>query len=147
MSFRLASVMLLAGVTACAAGPEPIRWGIDTCDQCRMTLVDRRFGAELLGRRPYKFDGVDELARFLAAHPQQGAMFVTDGKTGSLIPASQAVYLSASGIKSPMGGHVMSFASRADAERYALRQGLQNYRMLNFAEALDQTTGGAHADR
>lgn len=147
MSFRLASVMLLAGVTACASGSEPIRWGVDTCDQCRMTLMDKRFGAELLGRRPYKFDGVDELARFLVVHPQQGPMFVTDGKTGSLIPASHAVYLSARGITSPMGGHVMSFASRADAERYALRLGFRNHRMLNFAEALVQTTGGGHAHR
>jgi len=134
------ALVAAAALSACSKGPEPIRWGIDMCDQCRMILGDKRFAAELVADRVYKFDGVDELARFRAAHPEKkGAMLVTDGDSGNLIPAEKAVYLSSPDLTAPMGGHVMSFASRQEALAFAVRHGVNSVRFV--ADALTAKGG------
>ena len=143
---RIAMVLAVLLVTACTKGPEPIRWGSDMCDQCRMILSDKRFGAELVAQRVYKFDGIDELARFQSAHPEtKGAAYVTDGETGNLVPAQQAVFIDAPDLKAPMGGHIISFAQRPEAQQFVARHQLHEVRWLSFTEALAQTKGGMDA--
>jgi copper chaperone NosL len=128
--------ILVMACAACAAGPEPIRWGTDTCEQCRMVLEDRRFGAELqLGGRSYKFDGVDELARYMAKHPG-GTPYAVDAATGVLLPADQAVYLGSPELRGPMGGHVVAFADRDAALRFADQAGLKTRAWPSWKEAL-----------
>lgn len=139
----IAAAVMMSSLLACSKGPEPIRWGTDTCDQCRMILCDKRFGAELVADRVYKFDGIDELAKFQAAHPEKkGAAYVSDGQSGAIIPAGEALFV-ASHLRGPMGGLVMSFAKRDDAERFVAQYGLREARFLSFKEALAQ--GGDHA--
>jgi len=143
---RLAIALSILMLTACTKGPEPIRWGTDMCDQCRMILSDKRFGAELAAERVYKFDGVDELSRFQAAHADiKGAAYVTDGETGNLVPAQQAVFIASPDLKSPMGGRVISFARHQEAERFVTQHQLHDVRWLTFAEALAQKEGGPDA--
>lgn len=133
---RALVVALLLG--ACAQGPEPIRWGVDACEQCRMILSDRRFGAEFVSNkgRIYKFDDVEELGRYLEAHPQAGQAYVTDGESGNLVPAETAAFILAEAIQSPMGSHVMSFADRTAADRYAQAKDLKGARPLSYEEAI-----------
>lgn len=122
----------------CAQGAEPIRWGTDTCDQCRMVLADRRFGAEFVSRkgRVFKFDDAEELGRYLKAHPMTGTAYVTDGESGNLVPAEASVFLKADAIRSPMGSHLMTFQGRAEAEAYANRQGWKPFTLLTYQEAI-----------
>lgn len=126
-------------MSGCAQGPEPIRWGVDACEQCRMILSDRRFGAEFVSDkgRIYKFDDVEELGRYLQAHPQAGQTYVTDGESGQLVPAATAAFIQAETIQSPMGSHVMSFVDQTSADRYAQAKGLKGVRPLTYEEALD----------
>jgi copper chaperone NosL len=143
----LLSTLAVISLCACSKGPEPIRWGTDMCDQCRMILCDKRFGAELVADRVYKFDGIDELAKFQAAHPEKkGAAYVSDGQSGAIIPAGEALFV-ASHLRGPMGGEVMSFARRDDAERFVAQYGLREARFLPFKEALAQAGGGNDAGR
>ncbi len=143
---RLIGVTGILSLLACSSGPEPIAWGIDACDQCRMIITDKRFGAELLASRGqiHKFDGVDELAKFLASHDVQGTAYVTSGEQGVLVLAQSAVYLSSPDIRSPMGGSLMAFAERAQAEAYAAANHLNDVRFLSYGEAL---TGSGDAHR
>lgn len=42
-----ALLLLLSALVlgSCArSGPQPIRWGQDNCDMCKMTLMDQHFG-------------------------------------------------------------------------------------------------------
>ena len=41
----------LMSFTSCSAGPEPIRYGQDNCHHCKMTLTDKRFGAEIVTQK------------------------------------------------------------------------------------------------
>lgn len=133
------ALLALLWLVACATNPEPIRWGLDTCDQCRMILSDRRFGAEWVASpRTYKFDGLDELGRWRRAHPSsRGRAFVVAGDSGELIPSGNAVYLVSPTLRAPMGGHVMSFPDRPGALRYAADRHLRSIRFVSFDEAQD----------
>lgn len=113
-------VLIGLGLAGCSQGPEPIRWGTDTCDRCRMVLVDKSFGAEFVekGGRVRKFDEVDEMVRYLAERPVPGKAYVTNGIDGGLVPAEGALYVESPDIKAPMGSHVMSFADKPSAERF-----------------------------
>jgi copper chaperone NosL len=135
-------VLVLVATSACAAGPEPIRWGTDSCDQCRMVLDDRRFGVELVDRQVRKFDGLVELGRYMADHPSNGQVYVTDAATGDLLPASQAVLVPFDGLHGPMGGNVLAFASREAAQAFAAREHLHAGPAVTLAEA---SAGGPHA--
>ena len=131
----LGAIALLA---ACAkATPEPIRWGTDTCEQCRMVLADRRFGAEIVGPgRVYKFDGIDELGKYIAAHPGAGTPYIVDAESGANVRADQAVFLSSASLRGPMGGHVVGFANHEAGARFATREGLKAIQWPTLANAL-----------
>lgn len=146
---RKLSLLTLAGLllAGCSQGPEPIRWGQDPCDQCRMVLTDKTFGAEFVAAKGkiYKFDEVQELANWLAAHPQQGDAYVTNGIDGSLIPAKDATFLNAREINGPMAGSTMTFADHQAAERFASEHKLTNVRYLSASEALKASEEAHHA--
>lgn len=144
----LAAIVATAFLAGCNYKVEPIRWGADMCDQCRMIIGDKRFAAELVADRVYKFDGFDELAKFEAAHPEKkGIAYVADGEHGSLVPALSAVFLSTPDLTAPMGGHIVSFGSRDGAEQFINRHHLSGVRWLSLDEALAEGTGGADAQR
>jgi copper chaperone NosL len=142
--------LLVLVLSACSRGPEPIRWGMDTCARCQMVISDPRFAAALIvpGGRQLNFDGVDELARHLAAEKATGTAYVTDGsEAGALVSAETATYVASPDIRSPMGGHVISFGTAAAADAYIAQARLRAARRLTFAEALKaavQEGAGAH---
>lgn len=60
---------MLAFCSSCTTGPEPIRYGQDNCHHCQMTLMDKRFGAEIVTDKGkvYKFDDLNCLVNFMKA--------------------------------------------------------------------------------
>jgi hypothetical protein len=61
-------VLLLPG---CDSGPQPINFGKDSCAECNMTIVDKRFGAEFVtGKgKVFKFDDVNCMVEFIERAP------------------------------------------------------------------------------
>ncbi len=60
-----AVLVLMSGSIACSSyRPARISYGIDQCDYCKMTIVDKSFGAELVTTKGkiYKFDSIECLA-------------------------------------------------------------------------------------
>jgi copper chaperone NosL len=116
---RTASVIftaLIAGLSSCNQGPDPIQFGTDGCDFCKMTISDSRFGGELitLKGKIYKFDDMHCLESFL----NSGQVPATDMKAiylidfsipGTLIPAEGGFYLKSPSLRSPMGGNIAAF--------------------------------------
>lgn len=111
----LTLVAVALALAGCGAKPKPIAYGQDECAECRMTLVDRHYGAELVTTRGkvFKFDDLGCLLRFLR-HPEAGGnprVFVVDfDRPGVFLPAADAHFLQHNRLRSPMGSGIAAFA-------------------------------------
>jgi copper chaperone NosL len=108
--------------SSCSGGFEPIDYGHDACTRCKMTIMDKRFAAEILTRkgRAYKFDDISCLKKYLAEEHIPEAditVFVADFKSpdNKFLNARQVVYLHSDMLKSPMNGNSAAFAIAEDA--------------------------------
>lgn len=98
----------------CSDGPKPIDYGNANCLLCEMTVMDQKFGAEMITAKGkvHFFDSAECLAAYIAETPgaDQGAqLYVTDMITGALIPAATAVFFTSPEVNSPMGGNLAAF--------------------------------------
>lgn len=143
---RLVFALVAIALAGCARTPEPIHWGVDACEQCRMVFTDRRFGAEIVGARVLKFDGLDELGRYERSHTVGGQRYVLTADTGAWLPVEQATYMASTSLQAPMGGDVVAFASVSAAEAFARREKLADAHLVALETALDQK-GMPHAER
>ena len=119
-------VMLIVSMLAlsCSIDPVPLNWGQDQCDHCRMTIVDNKFGAEIVTKKGkiYKFDAVECMANFMKdGKIQQNEIskcFVIDASNpAQFIDAENATYLISENFPSPMGADLSAYGSRSDAEK------------------------------
>src|SRR3569833_1323155 len=109
-------LICLVFFSSCAAKFEPVDYGHDACTYCKMTIMDKRFAAEILTKkgRAYKFDDIACLKRYLA---EQGiseneiTVFVADYKDpANFLNAREVVYLHSEQLfKSPMSGNLAAF--------------------------------------
>jgi copper chaperone NosL len=131
----------LMSFASCEIGPEPIRYGQDNCHSCKMTLTDKRFGAEVVTQKGkvYKFDDLNCLIGFLKSdflEPNQIAqtLAVDFKKTGSFVDVQKAYFLESDVIKSPMRADIASFSEQADLD--ALKAEVASGTVLTWAELM-----------
>jgi copper chaperone NosL len=113
---RHAAALLGAAALACGTpGPVPIVFGEAPCDHCHMTIVDRRFAAELVTRtgKVYAFDDAGCLATFtvsgLVGPEQVHSAWVTDfRRPGTLLPAQDAIFLRTEAVRTPMSSSLVA---------------------------------------
>ncbi len=126
MKLALSAVLLLvlSAFAGCGGGPEPIRFGEDACDNCRMIISDRHFGAELVTRKgkAYKFDDISCLWKYKTRHnisddALSAQLVIAYNKPGTLIDADAACFLQSPAIKSPMAGQVAAFGDAGDCSK------------------------------
>jgi copper chaperone NosL len=122
----LSTAAMCVLLLSCSAKPEPIAYGKDNCDDCRMTIVDPKFGGEIVTKkgRVYKFDDVHCLANFLkdrkVALDNISSTLFTDYSGGNIfLDTKAAVFVVGSQLKSPMGSNAAAFDNRAAAEKKA----------------------------
>lgn len=119
----MAAVFAVLSFYSCSTGPEPIRYGKDECFNCKMTLTDKRFGAEIVTDKGkiYKFDDLNCLVNFLkeGSVPEANIAQIVSvdfKKTGAFVEVQKAFFLQNEAIKSPMRGDVASFSDKNDME-------------------------------
>lgn len=115
----LAALLVLAGCGD--AQPKPIRYGHDECAECKMTLVDQRYGAELVTAKGkvFKFDDLNCLLAYekkLASDTAPRAYVVDCNRPNHFLGSDQAVLLQHDGLRTPMGSRLAAFASEAELE-------------------------------
>lgn len=114
-------IAMLSLMVSCTAGPVPINYGKDNCEHCKMVIMDNKFGAELITKKGkvMKFDSDECLKNYYNAQsPELGSVLVTDyNKPGTLIDGKTAYYIHSEKMRSPMGGNLAAFASKAEAEK------------------------------
>ena len=118
---RTASIALAASASACsAAGPRAIHYGHDTCDYCRMTIIDERFGGQFITSKGkvHVFDSIECLAAFYLANGTaakgEQAWVADYAKPGRWLQAEHAVFARGDIRQSPMGLNIASFGADAD---------------------------------
>lgn len=125
------SALVAAWITAtalfvsCTPKPQPIEYGADACDFCKMTIVDRQHAAEVVTHkgRVYKFDAVECMVNYVQREGEEQFAFllVNDyADPGELIDARGSTFLISRAVPSPMGAFLSAFeqaeAARAVAE-------------------------------
>jgi copper chaperone NosL len=127
---NIAAYSLLLLMMSCKASFEPIDYGRDACAHCKMTIIDKRFAAEMLtGKgRAYKFDDIHCLKQYVAdnnINDDKATFYIAPygGESDKFLDATKAFYLQGSEFKSPMNGNYAAFALETEAKQ--LGSGLQ----------------------
>jgi copper chaperone NosL len=93
-----------------------------------MTLMDEKFGAELVTKKGkiYKFDDMNCLLNYyhsglVPSDDFLHKLVVDFSNPSTLIDATQAHYVSSPGIRSPMDSQIAAFASQSTLEEFNKR--------------------------
>lgn len=109
-------------LSSCRNEPEPISYGKDNCAFCKMTIMDKKFGAELINKngKQVKFDSGECMLGYVRANNDFKAdktLIINYANPGELIDAGSSFCLHGGSINSPMGGQLAAFRSREEAEK------------------------------
>lgn len=95
---------------ACSPKPKPIMYGHEACHFCSMTIVDQRFGCELVTNKGkvYLFDAIECMVNFIHENPEisrQEELILTNtfDRPGALLSIKECVFLHSQNLPSPMG--------------------------------------------
>lgn len=111
-------------IVGCSTEPEPIVYGKDACHFCKMTIVDNKFGTEIMTSKgkAFKFDDVHCMVGYLKKERIQEAdmahVVVNDfNQGGAFIPVKNAYFLLSEAFKSPMRGDIAAFKNESEASK------------------------------
>jgi copper chaperone NosL len=120
----VAAAALMFFLSSCSNKPQPFNYGKDVCDNCKMTIVDPKFGGEILTKKGkvYKFDDAVCIIQFLKSSQVKDVdiaqkLVINFQKQNDFIDVGKASFLFSSGLKTPMGGNTAGLASQAEAEK------------------------------
>lgn len=108
---------------SCKVEPQKINYGIDHCDFCEMTVVDKTHASEYVTKKgkSYIFDSIECLVQQMNNENNASDLafvLVSDYlNPGELINAFKASYLITDKIKSPMGANLSAFNSLENAKK------------------------------
>jgi copper chaperone NosL len=110
---------------ACSNQPQPINYGTDECAECKMTIMDKKFGAELISAKGkvFKFDDWVCMIGFIKnggiAENEINKRLVLNYQTeNSFIDAEKAVYYVTEDLHSPMNGNAAAFQTMKAAQKF-----------------------------
>ena len=126
--FNIILMAIALVFTSCSIDPEPLNYGKDQCDHCRMTIMDSKFGAEIITKKGkiYKFDAAECMIRFVKegkiGEGEVSKYLVIDAsKPAQFIDAKDAVYLISENFPSPMGADLSAYGTRNNAENFQMQ--------------------------
>jgi copper chaperone NosL len=120
--------ILVAG--SCRISERPIVYGSDDCAYCKMTVMDHRYGSELVTEKGkvLTFDAAECLIEYvlhnedIADHAH--ALLVTPYTfPNSLIDAKEAAYLVSGKLPSPMGAYLTALPDKETAKEFQNENG------------------------
>jgi copper chaperone NosL len=135
-------IIMMVLLVACSTEPEPLQFGTDVCYTCKMTLMDQKFGAEIVTKKGkiYKFDDLNCMLAFYHSGTEGQEdmmhMLVIDyAHPATLIDATNAWYLKSDSIRSPMASSVAAFTDEKD---YRFLKKKWNAILMSWGEAVTQ---------
>ena len=108
---------------SCKQELQPINYGKDLCAFCSMTIMDEKFGAELMNNKgkTFKFDSGECMMNYWKENSKVkfSQFYVTIYNEPKLLfDATKAFYVHGGDVESPMGGQLVSFKNKTDAEKF-----------------------------
>jgi copper chaperone NosL len=120
----VAAIVMIFLMTGCDRKPEKITFGKDNCAECKMTIMDPKFGGEIVTKKGkiYKFDDAHCVAAFLKRRAVDlssidQTLFVDYDDPNAFIKVRSAAFVVSSQLKSPMGGNAAAFKNEAAAQK------------------------------
>jgi copper chaperone NosL len=124
------AMIVPATLASCTSGVKPINYGKDNCDHCKMTIVDNKYGVEVITNKGkvFKMDDLSCAAGFISEGTVNTAdikeVYVNDYTgTGQLYEIKTVTVVRDEDLKTPMGGKMAAFISKADADKYISENG------------------------
>lgn len=138
------AIVSLAFATSCSVQPQPIRYGKDACHHCKMTLMDNKFGAELVSTKGkvFIFDDVNCFVGFIKkgtlSKNEVAHYLVTDfASPGTLVNAQTATYVWSEEINTPMASNIVGFKDTRLREQYNAKW---NGKIMSWEELVSNGT-------
>lgn len=118
-----------------------IEYGKDDCTQCKMTIMDKRYGSEIITQKGkvFKFDSIECMVNYYRSHTEEQTkiktFLITDfSKAPEFIDATKAYFLKSENLPSPMGGNLTGFSELPSLEKVKKEKSGKN---LTWSQVLD----------
>jgi len=125
MRYLFILVILVIFLSSCKPEPEPLQYGKDACHTCKMTLTDKKFGAEVVTKKGkvFKFDDSNCMVNFLNSNyinieDVAFKLMVDYSQPEKFIPADEAFFLKSEEIRSPMNSGIAAFETEKAMKEY-----------------------------
>ena len=131
------SVSIFVG---CTPTPQPINFGSDLCEHCRMMVTDAQFGSQILNKqsKSFKFDSVECMIAYDLKNTDPEnvhSRWVPDfSNPDKWVDAEKAYYLHSERLRSPMGLFLSAYETEESAKVLQADYGGQ---ILLYNEVLD----------
>lgn len=107
---------------SCTVEPESINYGKDNCQFCKMTIMDNKYGCEVVTQKGkiFKFDDISCMIKYINISeqtPKDYAHIVVSSfdKPANLIDVNKSFFVSSPNFSSPMMGNVAAFSDEKQA--------------------------------
>lgn len=123
--------VLLIVLAGCEPKPQPIQFGSDQGDYCRMMITEPQFASQTLNQqgRAFKFDSIECMAAhaMTADNPENFHSHWVPNFTNpdEWLQAEEAYFLHSETLRSPMGIYLSAYADRETAEEFRQEYGGQ----------------------
>jgi copper chaperone NosL len=138
----VAAGVIVLFISSCSNKPQPFNYGKDVCDNCKMTIVDPKFGGEITTKKgkAYKFDDAACMIHFLKTgsikETEISQKLVIDfQRQNDFVDVSKAFFLVSPELKTPMGGNAAAFISQWEAEKI---KNTVNGEVMNWNDMLNK---------
>ncbi|HOX78184.1 MAG TPA: nitrous oxide reductase accessory protein NosL [Bacteroidales bacterium] len=127
-------IPLMLFTISCTIKPEPIHYGEDNCILCQMTIMDHRYGTEMVTSKGkiFKFDSIECMVDYFKETSKKGEeyryiLFTPFDQPGKLTDALTGYVLHSKNLPSPMGMYLTAFEDKAAAMRFQQEKGGRIY--------------------
>ena len=118
--------LILCPFSFCTLKPEPFVYGKDVCNDCKMTIMDPKFGGEIISKKGkiFKFDDAHCMVNYLKGGTVKTAdiaqtMVIDYGDNKNFLDVKSTVFVVSHRLKSPMNSNAAAFPDQQAAKQIA----------------------------
>ena len=119
------SLIPLLILTSCSTQVEPFKYGADICYNCKMGIIDPKFGGEIVTKKGknYKFDDVGCMVRYLKSGSLDQkdisqTVVINYEKQNDFLDVSKVTFAAGDAIRSPMNFNAAAFSTKEAADKF-----------------------------